>query len=97
MTRAESRINSLVLSRRSGPVEESKSLLGPAELRDTPDIDAEGPHNPLRIPTPDVSERLKAALNVVEAEEQALDDPEDLTSGTDAHKMADDGRRPGVP
>ena len=57
----------------------------PSQAFDTPLImPLNNPLIPLPIPSPDVPEPFKAALNVFVAEGQTLDDPRDLTEQTTA-------------
>jgi hypothetical protein len=69
----------LVLSRLWGPIEKDKDLRGLPEPRNTPGIDTESSLIPVPVPSHHAPELLKAALNVVVADEQPLDGPEDLT------------------
>jgi len=66
-------------------IEESKDLWGSVSVRPrrTPNIIVVHPI-PLPISIHDAVELLKASLNVVVAEERALDGPEDLAHGTTA-------------
>jgi HEPN domain-containing protein len=64
--------------RKTGPIEEENNLEGAYGTSTYPDQDAEGLPIPLPTLTPDVPELIKAAINVVEAVERALDYLEDL-------------------
>jgi hypothetical protein len=67
----------------SGPKEEASDIRTLARARHTPDHAAEEWPVPLPIP-PQISIALQAALKVVVADEQTLDDPRDLTEQTTA-------------
>ena len=57
-------------------------FVGARRHRHTPDLISREPTIPLPTLRHDAVEFLKATLNVVVAEEQALDGPEDLALGT---------------